>query len=214
MCVGEEVGQGHECRFVELVEGVAFEVNRFHLAHHEGDALGAGDVLRIGGIDVVEELEGQTVGEVKLAVAVLGQTGSGGYAAEGYLIAHVAHQLVLGRCVVGGHGEGGLGEGGAFLSGVGGHLDVGLGGGGRRHIAIHLNRFYTLTPHIATINGCSIYSRRLILFCGFYYKGSFAVCSSTIGVVIEYTFGDGISFGSGDGCYPSVSPPSPVSEVL
>ena len=94
-------------------------------------------------------------------------------------------------------------------AGEGAHLRA-----GGRLVAVHLNLFYALTPHIATINGCAIYFRCLIRFCGFYYKWSFAVCSSTIGVVIEYTFGDGISFGMGDGCYPTVSPPSPVSVVF
>ena len=61
----------------------------------------------------------------------------------------------------------------------------------RHSVAIDLNLFYTFRR--VCQNGGAVYFRCLILFCGFYYKGSFAVCSCTIGVVIEYTFGDGIS---------------------
>ena len=79
----------------------------------------------------------------------------------------------------------------------------------RPNIAIHINLFYTFRR--PCLNGGTIYLRCLILFCGFYYKGSFAVCCCTIGVVIEYAFGDGISISWSDSCNPTVSPPSPVS---
>ena len=100
----------------------------------------------------------------------------------------------------------------AGIRGLGHMVACGNGhamGSRRRSVPIHLNLFYTFRR--VCQNGCAIYLRRLILFCGFYYKGSFAVCSSTIGVVIEYAFGDGVSIGRGNGCRPSVSPPSPVS---
>ena len=66
----------------------------------------------------------------------------------------------------------------------------------RRSVPIHLNLFYTF--RLVCQNGCAIYFRCLVQFCGFYYKGSFAVCCCTIFIVIEYAFGDGISFGRGD----------------
>ena len=84
-------------------------------------------------------------------------------------------------------------------------------GVGWRSIAVHLNLFYALRR--IRHNGGAIYFRRLILFRGFYYKWSFTVCSGTIGVVIEYAFGDGVSIGRGNGYRPAVSPPAPVSEV-
>ena len=87
----------------------------------------------------------------------------------------------------------------------------GVGAGGissRRSVAIYLNLFYTF--RLACQNGCAIYSRRFVPFRSFHYKWGFAVCSSTIGIVVEYTFGDGISFGRGDGGLPTVSPPSPI----
>ena len=93
------------------------------------------------------------------------------------------------------------------------HVGNGVEGRRRRSIPIYLNLFYTLTLIIATINGCAIYSWRLIFLRGFHYKWRFTVCCLTIGIVIKYTFGDGISISRGDGCRPTISPPSPVSEI-
>ena len=50
---------------------------------------------------------------------------------------------------------------------------------------------------------------RLILFRSFHYKWSFAVCSSTFFIVIEYAFCDCISISRIDSCCPTISPPSP-----
>ena len=55
---------------------------------------------------------------------------------------------------------------------------------------------------------------RLILFCSFHYKWSFAVCSSTIFIVIEYALGDGISIDRCNSCNPTISPPSPVCRAF
>ena len=89
--------------------------------------------------------------------------------------------------------------------------DVHTMGSRRRSVPIYLNLFYALRR--IRQNGGAIYFRCLILFRGFYYKWSFTVCSGTIGIVIEYTFGDGISISRGDSCRPTIAPPAPDSSV-
>ena len=133
------------------------------------------------------------------------------YSRYGWVAGGPSHGLV--RCVVGGDGSGQRQR-----LAANGHCSFGLREGDARDvdgggilIAIHINLFYTFRR--VCQNGGTIYLRCLILFCGFYYKGSFAVCCCTILIVIEYAFGDGVSFGRGDSCRPTVSPPSPVSEV-
>ena len=137
------------------------------------------------------------------------RTGNSNAAADGHTVAHyIPLAIFKSRGVRGDHGvvragvvAGLLHQRGAVPRHVGNGVEI----------PIHFNLFYTF--RCVCQNGCAIYLRRLILFRGFYYKGSFAVCCCTILIVIEYAFGDGVSFGSIDGGRPTVSPPSPVSEV-
>ena len=82
----------------------------------------------------------------------------------------------------------------------------------RRGVAVDLNLGYTF--RLVCQNGSAVYLRCLIFLRGFYNKGSFAVGSGSVGVVVEYTFRDGISFGSGDGGRPTVSPTIPKKRSM
>ena len=136
-------------------------------------------------------------------------------AADGHTVAHyIPLAIFKSRGVCGDHGvvRAGIVVGLLHQSGaVPRHVGNGVEGSCRRSVPIHLNLFYTF--RLVCQNGCAIYFRCLILFRSFHYKWRFTVCCCTILIVIEYAFGDGISFGSVDCCCPAVSPPSPVSDV-
>ena len=137
-------------------------------------------------------------------------------AADGHTVAHyIPLAIFKSRGVRGDHGVIRAGVVAGLLHQRGAvprHVGNGVEGRRRRSIPIHLNLCYTF--RCICQNWRTIYLWCLILFRSFHHKWRFTVCCFTIGIVIKYAFGDGISISRGDSCRPTIAPPSPVSEVF